>query len=125
MKFCPRCGAGVEQDDSHCSKCGKDLDAVRKQIYDEPIPDREEGMTGEARVKAKKSGPPASPLKQAITCPFCGVVVPSDIERCSFCGTSIPKDASPVEYSCGVCGSPMKFINRYQKWYCYQCEQYA
>lgn len=124
MKFCPKCGAKVDPDDSKCRGCGKDLDAIRKELYDEPIPDRENERT-DRPVQVKKKTPSPPPQREPVKCGFCGANVPSGASRCTYCGTSIVVRSTSASYPCSICGGPLEFIDAYQRWYCPQCERYA
>jgi uncharacterized membrane protein YvbJ len=124
MKFCPKCGAKVGPDDSNCGSCGKDLDALRKELYDEPIPEREEERRDEPS-RAKKRVPSPPPRKDVLKCTFCGANVPSGAERCTYCGTSIAVRSTSASYPCSICGGPLEYIDVYQRWYCPECGRYA
>ena len=52
-----------------------------------------------------KTGRPSSPLPEAVSPP--------------------PPPQEENVYYCKECGKPLTYIERYKRWYCYNCEKYA
>lgn len=88
-------------------------------------------------------------MREGVKCPNCGassdtVALSGEILKCAYCGSVIPstrptpspQSSMPLppppppppppddQRFCTYCGSPSRFIEEYQRWYCDKCSNY-
>jgi len=62
-------------------------------------------------------------------CGNCGKPLRAGAKFCLECGAPVieetKKEEKKAEQLCNVCGSKLKWIQQYQRWYCYKCHKYT
>lgn len=112
-----------------CSKCGAELEEVKEgklfcyicETYaDEPVPEAKPVVapSNEAQSLLDSAAMASPKEEQVVHIPGASVVPPLEVleER---------KAPAPEVKMCSICGQPLKWIDKYQRHYCYGCRKYA
>jgi DNA-directed RNA polymerase subunit RPC12/RpoP len=124
-EYCPDCGTRLGITGS-CPNCGYRIRSHRRGDADSAIPPRRtpqyEPPSDAAVVKPRKG-----------ICSKCNSrslrFYDDGSGRCSDCGRQFRWDGGvsrvqDEEYQCKSCGEFLEYVDDYESWYCYQCEEY-
>lgn len=108
---CPRCGAELEE-----IRDGKMFCYICEEYADE------------IRAPATSTNEPQSLLDSAVAS-LCSQGAQAQPESSTAAAPSVAPEVAkapePRERTCGTCGQPLKWIEKYQRHYCYGCRKYA
>ena len=131
-EYCPDCGL-VLSETGECSNCDF---GTRKKSSGK---DKDPYSSGKSKSRHRRPNdePPKSayvvkPIKGK--CSSCGSknlrFFDDGSGRCTNCGKefSFGGESSRIqekEYYCQHCRKPLEFVEEYERWYCYSCNEYA
>jgi hypothetical protein len=80
-----------------------------------PPAEKEKLSSPQVKSEPSTGGPAAKPSTS----------VPSEGEKPVQKQSPSPQEGAEKKRTCEVCGKPLRFIEKYSRWYCYACKKYA